>query len=33
MDQPRIITPVTHDIGAFTVRRSLPEVPKTVSHP
>ncbi len=33
MDQPLIITPVTHDLGAFTVRRTLPAKTRTMVGP
>ena len=33
MDQPLIITPVTHDLGAFTVRRTLPARTRTMVGP
>ena len=33
MDQPLIITPVTHDLGAFNVRRTLPAKTRTMVGP
>jgi len=33
MDQPLVITPVTHDLGAFTVRRTLPAKARTMVGP
>ena len=33
MDQPLVITPVTHDLGAFTVRRTLPARTRTMVGP
>ena len=33
MDQPLIITPVTHDLGAFEVRRTLPAKTRTMVGP
>ena len=33
MDQPLIITPVTHDLGAFEVRRTLPARTRTMVGP